>query len=74
MPEPVEGKGRWGCRCYRYPTLKGMQAVLDQLAEHFPEAAAASAGGMVDMRWVRQLEESGFIEALYQDGLGGPVR
>ena len=49
-----------------YPTLKGMQAVIEQMEEHRPEAAAADAGAMVDLRWVRALEESRFIDGLYR--------
>lgn len=55
----------WYFMAAPYPTVKGMQAVIDQLAGRFPEAARMSAEGMMDLRWVRELEEGGFIQGLY---------
>jgi ABC-type nitrate/sulfonate/bicarbonate transport system substrate-binding protein len=48
-----------------YPTLKGLQTILDQLGERIPAARTSSPEHHVDLRWVRQLEESGFIQQLY---------
>jgi NitT/TauT family transport system substrate-binding protein len=55
-------------RCFQrvpYPTVKGIQAILDQLATRNPAARTARAESMVDLRFVRELEDSGFIQRLY---------
>jgi NitT/TauT family transport system substrate-binding protein len=48
-----------------YPSLPGMQAVLDHLAEREPAARRMDPNSLLDLRWVRELEESGYIERLY---------
>ncbi|MBI2369665.1 MAG: ABC transporter substrate-binding protein [Deltaproteobacteria bacterium] len=48
-----------------YPTLQGLQFILDSLAEKSPRARAVSPEALTDLSFVRELEESGFIRRLY---------
>lgn len=52
-----------------YPTMKGLQAVIQQVAGE--DERTVTAEGMADLRWVRRLEEDGFIRALYDFGTKG---
>ncbi len=49
----------------QYPTLAGIKMILDTLAEKSPKAKTAKAEDFVDMRFVKELDESGFIDRLY---------
>ena len=49
----------------QYPTLAGIKMILDTVAEKDPKAKAARAEDFADMRFVRELDESGFIDRLY---------
>lgn len=49
-----------------YVPLDGVQTVLDQLAIRDPRARAARPEDFLDMRFVRELDESGFIDRLYR--------
>ena len=51
-----------------YPTLGGMRFVLDQIATRDPKAKNVAPESFIDLRFVKQLEESGFIKALYPKG------
>ena len=48
-----------------YPTLPGIQTILEHLAERDPVARTAEPKTMIDERWVGELDESGFIRELY---------
>ena len=48
-----------------YPTTGGIRFVLDQIAERDSRAKNASPEAFMDLRFVKQLEESGFIKNLY---------
>ena len=48
-----------------YPTAGGIGFVLDQIAERDPRAKNVNPEGFMDTRFVKQLEESGFIKSLY---------
>ena len=48
-----------------YPTLKGIQAILDQLAKTNPRAAGSQPGQFVDVHFLRELDTSGYIDRLY---------
>jgi ABC-type nitrate/sulfonate/bicarbonate transport system substrate-binding protein len=48
-----------------YPTLKGIQAILDQLAKTNPKAAGGNPGQFVDVQYLRELDTSGYIDRLY---------
>jgi len=43
-------------------------AVLEQIAAHDPKAKGANPKSFMDLRFVKQLEESGFIKGLYPKG------
>ena len=51
-----------------YPTLGGIRFVLDQIATRDPKAKNVAPESFMDLRFVKQLEESGFIKALYPKG------
>jgi NitT/TauT family transport system substrate-binding protein len=48
-----------------YPTIGGIRFILDQLAVRDPKAKAVNPESFMDVRFVKQLEESGFIQRLY---------
>ena len=48
-----------------YPTAGGMRFVLDQIAVRDPKAKTADPESFMDLRFVKQLEESGYIKTLY---------
>jgi NitT/TauT family transport system substrate-binding protein len=49
-----------------YPTLSGIQVILDDLARTKPEARKLKAEDFVDLRFIRELEASGYIDRLYR--------
>lgn len=49
-----------------YPTIKGTKALLDLLAKDRPEAARVSPDRFVNATLLRELDESGVIDRLYQ--------
>ena len=48
-----------------YPPVDGYQLILQDMAEKNPKAAQANAKDYVDLRFVKELEDSGFIKNLY---------
>lgn len=48
-----------------YPTVGGIRFVLDQLAPQNPKAKTVAPETLMDTRFVKQLDDSGFIKALY---------
>ena len=48
-----------------YPTLKGIQAILDQLAKTNAKAAGSNPGQFVNVQFLRELDASGYIDRLY---------
>ena len=50
----------------QYPTLEGIKKILEPLAETDPKAKAAKPEEFVDTRFVKELDESGFIDELYK--------
>ena len=46
--------------------MEGMRAVLDELAAENPKAKEAEPRKFFDDSFVRQLQSSGFIDALYR--------
>lgn len=50
------------------PTDEAIQAILDMLGERNPKARTAQPQQFVDLRFIRELEASGFIDALYRRG------
>ncbi|HTM08676.1 MAG TPA: ABC transporter substrate-binding protein [Verrucomicrobiae bacterium] len=53
-----------------YPTLKGIQMILGELAGREPKAQTAKPDQFVDLTFIKELDASGFIDRLYK---GKPV-
>jgi NitT/TauT family transport system substrate-binding protein len=49
-----------------YPPVEGYQLILQDMAATNPKAAQANAKDLVDVRFVKELEDSGFIKTLYK--------
>src|SRR3972149_3505812 len=49
-----------------YPTVKGVAEALEELGPKDPKARSAKPEDFVDMRFVRELDESGFIDQPYR--------
>jgi NitT/TauT family transport system substrate-binding protein len=49
-----------------YPTTKGIQIMLREMAAKDPKAAAAKPEQFVDLSILRELDQSGFIDRLYK--------
>ena len=49
-----------------YPPPEGYQGVLQEMASSNPKAAALNVKELVDARFVKELEDSGFIAGLYK--------
>lgn len=47
-----------------YPTLAGIQTILDELAAKNPKARAARPEDFVDVSFLKKLDEEGFIDRL----------
>jgi ABC-type nitrate/sulfonate/bicarbonate transport system substrate-binding protein len=50
----------------QYPTLEGLKNILEPLAETEPKAKSAKPEDFVDVRFIKELDESGFIDELYK--------
>jgi NitT/TauT family transport system substrate-binding protein len=50
----------------QYPSLEGLKTVLDDIAERDPRARSAKPEQFVDMSFIRELDQSGFIDGLYK--------
>jgi ABC-type nitrate/sulfonate/bicarbonate transport system substrate-binding protein len=48
-----------------YPTIGGIRFILDQIAARDPKAKTVNPESFMDVRFVKQLDESGFIQRLY---------
>lgn len=48
------------------PSLEGLQTVLEDIGQRDPRAKAAKPEQFVDFTFIRELEQSGFIDALYK--------
>jgi NitT/TauT family transport system substrate-binding protein len=51
-----------------YPTVGGMRFVLEQIATREPKAKSVNPESFMDVRFVKQLEDGGFIQGLYPKG------
>ena len=49
-----------------YPSLQGVETVLEFLAKDNPKARNADARAFIDASIVKEIEASGFVEALYK--------
>ena len=50
----------------QYPTLEGIKNILDPLAETDPKAKAAKPEDFVDMSFISELDQNGYIDSLYK--------
>jgi NitT/TauT family transport system substrate-binding protein len=48
-----------------YPTIGGIRFILEQIGARDPRAKNVSAESFLDTRFVKQLDDSGFIQGLY---------
>ena len=65
----VEESWDWHARFYPeapYPPVDGYQLVLQDMAATNPKAAKANAKDYVDSRFIKELEDSGFIKSVYR--------
>jgi hypothetical protein len=49
----------------QYPTIEGLKTVLGTLGEKDTKARSIKPEDLVDLRFIRELDQSGFIDALY---------
>jgi NitT/TauT family transport system substrate-binding protein len=50
----------------QYPSLEGIKKILEPLGETDSKAKAAKPEDFVDMRFIKELDDSGFIDELYK--------
>jgi hypothetical protein len=50
----------------QYPSTAGLQMALDLLAEENPKAKSARPDDFMDARFIKELDESGYIDRLYK--------
>jgi NitT/TauT family transport system substrate-binding protein len=50
----------------QYPSLAGLKTVLDDIAERDPRAKTAKPEQFVDPTFIRELDQSGYIDSLYK--------
>jgi ABC-type nitrate/sulfonate/bicarbonate transport system substrate-binding protein len=50
----------------QYPSLPGIQTVLDAIADESPKAKSARPEQFVDTRFIKELDDSGYIDGLYK--------
>jgi NitT/TauT family transport system substrate-binding protein len=50
-----------------YPTLKGIQFILDQMADRHPQARKTSPESFVDLSVLQDLDQSGFFKQLWKN-------
>ncbi len=49
-----------------YPTMKGIQMVLDEIGSRSSKTREISPNNLVDINFLKELDSSGFIKALYE--------
>jgi ABC-type nitrate/sulfonate/bicarbonate transport system substrate-binding protein len=50
----------------QYPSLEGIKTVMDDIAERDPRAKNFKPEQFVDFTFIRELDQSGFIDGLYK--------
>ena len=50
----------------QYPSLEGLKTVIDDIAERDPRAKTVKPEQFVDFSFIRELDQSGFIDGLYK--------
>ncbi len=66
LRETYEGVGLTLVPERPYPTLKGIQMILGEMAASEPRAQTAKPEQFVDLTFIKELDESGFIDQLYK--------
>jgi NitT/TauT family transport system substrate-binding protein len=51
----------------QYPTNAGIKSVLDSLVKTYPRAATAKPEEFTELQYIREFDESGFIDGLYKN-------
>jgi len=49
-----------------YPTLEGFKTIFEDLSKRVPAAKSANAKDYVDVRFIEELDKSGYIDAIYR--------
>ena len=49
-----------------YPTVEGTRTVLKFVAEQNPKVASVKAERIVDLSWLKKLDDEGFFEKVYK--------
>jgi NitT/TauT family transport system substrate-binding protein len=65
----LEESWEWHTRYFPdapYPPVEGYRLIIQDMAATNPKAAQANAKDMVDLRFIKELEDSGFIKNLYK--------
>jgi hypothetical protein len=50
----------------QYPSLAGLKTVLEDIAERDSRAKAAKPEQFVDLSFIKEVDQSGFIDGLYK--------
>ncbi len=50
----------------QYPTMEGLKFVIEDLGERDPRAKAAKPEQFVDLTFIKEIDQSGFIDGLYK--------
>jgi ABC-type nitrate/sulfonate/bicarbonate transport system substrate-binding protein len=50
----------------QYPSVAGLQMALDLLADDNPKAKVAKPDDFIDNRFIKELDDSGYIDSLYK--------
>ncbi len=66
LAEAYEAYARRTVRRVPYPTVESVRTVLEWLGEGDPKARAAKPEDFIDPRYLREIEESGFVKTLYE--------
>ncbi len=65
LAEAYEAYAHRTVRRVPYPTVESVRTVLEWLGEGDPKAKAARPEDFIDPRFLREIEEGGFVKALY---------
>jgi hypothetical protein len=49
-----------------YPFIEGLQNIQRLMKTHYPKLAEIRVEGLIESRFIRKLDESGFIDRLYK--------
>ena len=50
----------------QYPSVEGLKTVIDDIAERDPRAKSVKPEQFIDASFIRELDQSGFIDGLYK--------